>query len=53
MSAVGVVQVFASRYAQIKARMRNAFYTDTDTWKGQVIAQARQALFQAVQGSGF
>lgn len=35
---------------QIKARMRNAFYTDTDTWKGQVVAQARQALFQAVEG---
>lgn len=32
-------------------RSRRA-YTDTDTWKGQVIAQARQALFQAVQGLG-
>lgn len=42
----------AALAAQIKARMRNAFYTDTDTWKGQVIAQARQALFQAVQGLG-
>ena len=36
--------------AQIKAQMLAAFYTDTDAWKGQIIAQARQALFQAVQG---
>lgn len=34
----------------IRAQMRAAFYTDTDAWKGQVIAQARQALFQAVDG---
>ena len=30
--------------------MREAFYTDTDAWKGQVISQARQVLFQAVDG---
>jgi len=36
----------------IRAQMRAAFYTDTDAWKGQVIAQARQALFQAVDGLG-
>ena len=36
--------------AHIKAQMLAAFYTDTDAWKGQIIAQARQALFQAVQG---
>lgn len=36
--------------AQIKAQMLAAFYTDTDAWKGQIIAQARQTLFQAVQG---
>ena len=35
---------------QIKAQMLAAFYTDTDTWKGQVISQARQSMFQAVQG---
>ena len=40
----------AALAAQIKAQMLAAFYTDTDAWKGQVIAQARQALFQAVQG---
>ncbi len=36
--------------AEIKARMLRAFYTDTDAWKGQVISQARQALFQAADG---
>ena len=36
--------------AQIKARMLAAFYTDTDAWKGQIISQARQALFEAVDG---
>jgi hypothetical protein len=36
--------------AQIRARLRAAFYTDTDAWKGQVISQARQAMFQAVGG---
>ncbi|WP_213952822.1 DUF2817 domain-containing protein [Variovorax sp. dw_954] len=34
----------------IRARMMEAFYTDTDAWKGQVISQARQAMFQAVDG---
>lgn len=34
----------------IRARMRRAFYSDTDAWKGQVISQARQAMFQAVDG---
>ncbi len=36
--------------AQIKARVLAAFYTDTDAWKGQIISQARQAMFQAVDG---
>ncbi|MDP2771234.1 MAG: M14 family metallopeptidase [Giesbergeria sp.] len=40
----------AALAAHIKAQMLAAFYTDTDAWKGQIIAQARQALFQAVQG---
>ena len=35
---------------QIKAQMMNAFYTDTDLWRGQIINQARQAMFQAVDG---
>jgi hypothetical protein len=28
----------------------DAFYTDTEEWKQQVLAQAREALFQAVDG---
>ncbi len=35
---------------QIKAHMLTAFYTDTDLWRGQIISQARQAMFQAVDG---
>lgn len=34
----------------IRAQMRDAFYTDTDAWRGQVVSQARQAMFQAVDG---
>lgn len=34
----------------IRARMLEAFYTDTDGWKGQIVSQARQAMFQAVDG---
>ena len=36
--------------AGIRARMLEAFYTDTDAWRGQVVSQARQAMFQAVDG---
>jgi hypothetical protein len=35
---------------QIKTQMMDAFYVDTDAWKGQIISQARQSLFQAVDG---
>ena len=34
----------------IRARTRAAFYTETDTWKGQIVSQARQAMFEAVRG---
>ncbi|AMM24227.1 M14 family metallopeptidase [Variovorax sp. PAMC 28711] len=34
----------------IRAGTLAAFYTDTDAWKGQIVSQARQALFQAVDG---
>lgn len=34
----------------IKQQMMEAFYTDTDTWREQVLAQARESLFQAVDG---
>ena len=30
--------------------MRAAFYTETPEWKAQVVSQARQALFQALDG---
>lgn len=36
--------------APIRAKMLEAFYTDTDAWRGQIISQARQAMFQAVDG---
>lgn len=35
---------------QIKQQMLDAFYTNTDAWKDQIISQARQALFQAADG---
>lgn len=35
---------------QIRQDMMEAFYTDTDAWKQQVIEQAREAMFQAVDG---
>ena len=34
----------------IKQQLLDAFYTDTDSWKGQIVAQARQAMFQAIDG---
>jgi hypothetical protein len=37
---------------QIKQQMKDAFYTETDTWKAQILMQARDALFQAGQGLG-
>lgn len=36
----------------IRQQVLAAFYTDTHAWKGQIISQARQALFQAVDGLG-
>ncbi len=43
-------QAPAALAKQIKQQILDAFYTDTDAWKGQVIAQARQSMFQAVDG---
>jgi len=34
----------------IRQQMRDAFYVDTDAWRAQVVVQARQAMFQAVDG---
>jgi hypothetical protein len=36
--------------AAIKQRILAAFYTDTDEWKARIVAQARQSMFQAVDG---
>jgi hypothetical protein len=36
--------------AALRQSVRDAFYTDTDAWREQVIAQAREALLQAVGG---
>ena len=35
---------------QIKRQVRDAFYTDTDAWKQQVLTQAFEAAAQAVHG---
>lgn len=35
---------------RIRQTMRDAFYVDTDAWRAQVVVQARQAMFQAVDG---
>lgn len=35
---------------EIRRDILAAFYTDTDAWRGQIISQARQAMFQAVDG---
>ena len=37
---------------QIRQQVKDAFYTDTPQWKEQVVAQARDALFQAADGLG-
>jgi Protein of unknown function (DUF2817) len=38
--------------ASIRQGMRDAFYTDTDPWKGQIVSQARQAMFQGLDALG-
>lgn len=35
---------------EIRQQVKDAFYTDTAQWKEQVVAQAREALFQAADG---
>ena len=34
----------------IKQQVMDAFYTDTEAWKSQIISQARQSLLQAADG---
>ena len=43
-------QADAALAAAIKQRTRDAFYTDTDRWKCQVIEQARDTAERAVRG---
>ena len=40
----------ASLRDAIRRQVRAAFYTETDTWKNQVLAQAREAIGQALDG---
>ena len=40
----------AEQARQIKQQMKDAFYVDTDAWKGQIISQARKVMFQTVAG---
>ncbi|MFP8778468.1 M14 family metallopeptidase [Hydrogenophaga sp. RWCD_12] len=40
----------AGLQAVIRKRVKDAFYVDTDDWRAQVVSQARQAMFQAVDG---
>jgi Protein of unknown function (DUF2817) len=40
----------AAQRAAIKQHIRDAFYVNTPVWKDQVLAQAREAAFQAVAG---
>jgi hypothetical protein len=43
-------QAPAELQTSIRQGMRDAFYVDTDAWRAQVVVQARQVMFQAVQG---
>jgi hypothetical protein len=36
--------------AEIRRANFNAFYTDTDMWREQILLQAREAMAQAVDG---
>jgi hypothetical protein len=36
--------------AAIRRQVMDAFCTDTDAWRDQVLAQAREAMFQALEG---
>lgn len=36
--------------ASIKQQIRDAFYTDTPTWKRQIVEQAKECAMQAVRG---
>ena len=40
----------AAQAKQIKQELLDAFYIDADDWKGQIVSQARQSMFQALDG---
>jgi hypothetical protein len=40
----------AEQRDRIRRQVRDAFYTDTDAWKQQVLAQGVEAAHQAVVG---
>ena len=40
----------AEQQAAIKSQILNAFYVNTDEWRKQIVDQAREAMFQAVDG---
>lgn len=40
----------AAQALAIKRQLRDAFYTDTDEWKNMIVAQAREASLQAIDG---
>jgi hypothetical protein len=43
-------EVDETKRQAIKRQVRNAFYTDTDAWKRQILAQAFEASQQALKG---
>ena len=43
-------QADAALARSIKQQILDAFYVGTDDWRGQIVAQARQAMFQGVAG---
>jgi hypothetical protein len=43
-------QAGAAQREPIKRSTRDAFYTDTDTWKSRIVEQGRQAAAQALAG---
>ncbi len=43
-------ELAAPQRAALRRRVRDAFYTDTDAWKQQVLRQGIEAAFQALDG---
>lgn len=40
----------AEQARKIRQQMMDAFYVDTDAWRGQILGQALEAMVQAVEG---